>query len=308
MGWRHRDAFLPTDLDVRTLEALWAVPNGRRSGAALSAAGVLADLAFVNTGDDRHIFVDLAKPGAAPFVVQLDTGATTGIMTPIYARALGVAARSAKSDQHRRDSVTGRPVLFWVTDQAVVSGGGSGWSYALLGGEYLENYVVEIDFAGRRVRLLDPALHRVGAEPPDRPEEQVVDMPVNELRPYVRIEIGSGSALALVDTGSTGAISTTEETAASLGIAVDPAAPRRNWRNVLATSISSVQRLSTAKLGPVTLDDVEFDIGLREEGGVRIERMLQGEVILGQGVLREFVVRFDYPRKKLGLSPIGRPR
>ena len=101
-----------------------------------------------------------------------------------------------------------------------------------------------------------------------------------------------------------GTISTTQEMAEKLGITVDPHAPRRNWQNVLATSVSAVQRLPLAKIGPVTLVDVEIDIGLRDEGGVRIERMLGGdEVLIGQGVLREFVVRFDYPRKKLGLTP-----
>jgi hypothetical protein len=68
-----------------------------------------------------------------------------------------------------------------------------------------------------------------------------------------------------------------------------------------------VQRVAVAKLGPVTLEDVEIDIGLRDEGGVRIERMAgQGEVLIGQGVLREFIVRFDYPRKRLGLTLVGR--
>ncbi len=39
---------------------------------------------------------------------------------------------------------------------------------------------------------------------------------------------------------------------------------------------------------------------------MRIERMVQGEVLLGQGVLREYVVRVDYARKKPGLTPVAR--
>jgi hypothetical protein len=308
MGWRHRDTFFPTDLDVRTYEALLAVPVGTRAAVAPAEKGVLADLPFINTGDDRHIFVDLAKPESADFVVQLDTGATTTIVTPVYARALGVATRSAKSDQNQRESVTGDPLRFWVTTQYVVGGSGEmGWSYALLGGQYLEKYVVEIDYARRRVRLLDPRVHRVGADPPDRPDEQVVPMPVSELRPYVDIELGDGKVRALIDTGSTGSISISDEKAAELGIAVDPHAPRRKWRNVLGTSISAIQRVPSVKLGHLTLADVEIDIGLREESGVRIERMgLKDEALLGQAVLRDFVVRFDYPRKKLGLTPVAR--
>ncbi len=309
MGWRNRDFFVPTDLDVRTYEALLAVPNGQRAGDVPATKGVLADLPFVNTGDDRHIFVDLGKPGSLPLVVQLDTGANTTFMTPVYARALGVATRSAKSDQNRRDTVTGDPLLFWVTSQAVTGGSGEmGWSYALLGGEYLENYVVEIDFAHRRVRLLDPRSHRVGADSPDRGTERVVAMPVNERRPYVTVELGTGSVLALLDTGSMGGISLSDEVAARVGITVDPNAPRQEWRSVLGTSISASQKLPSAKLGPLMLENVALDIGLREESGVRVERIMAGEdeALLGQAVLRDFVVRLDYPRRKLGLTPVAR--
>jgi hypothetical protein len=308
MGWRHREQFFPTDLDVRTYEALLAVPVGTRGASAPSEPGVLADLPFINTGDDRHIFVDMAKPGSADFVVQLDTGATATIVTPVYARALGVATRSAKSDANRRESVTGDPLLFWVTTQYVVGGSEMGWSYALLGGEYLSKYVVEIDYGRRRVRFLDPRIHRVGADPPERSGEQVVPMPVSELRPYVEIGLGNGAVRALVDTGSMGAISISDEMAAKLGIAVDPKAPRRQWRNVLGTSVSAMQRVPVVKLGPLTLEDVGIDIGLRDEGGVRVERIFAGEdeALIGQVLLRDFVVRFDYPRKKLGLTPVAR--
>ena len=53
-----------------------------------------------------------------------------------------------------------------------------------------------------------------------------------------------------------------------------------------------------------TVSDVEIDIGLRDSG-VRVERMiLQNETLLGLDLLRRFVVRIDYPRKRLGLTTI----
>ena len=221
MGWKLREGPMrPTDLDLRTLEALLALPNGERAGAPGSMDGVLADLAFVNTGDDRHIYVDIAKPGAAPFVVQLDTGASETVMTPVYARALGVAARAVKSDPHRRESVTGKDVLFWVTDQ-FFGPSDTRWSYALLGGSYLESYVLEVDVSGRRVRLLDPAVHAVGGEKP-RAGEHVVDLELTRSWPLVEVKLGNGTTTALIDTGSMGSVNLTQEAAARLGIALDP--------------------------------------------------------------------------------------
>ncbi len=304
MGWKLREGPMrPTDLDLRTLEALLALPNGERAGAPRSMDGVLADLAFVNTGDDRHIYVDIAKPGAAPFVVQLDTGASETVMTPVYARALGVATRAVKSDPHRRESVTGKDVLFWVTDQ-FLGPGDTRWSYALLGGSYLESYVLEVDVSGRRVRLLDPAVHAVGGEKP-RAGEYVVDLELTHSWPLVEVKLGNGTTTALIDTGSMGSVNLTQEAAARLGIAVDPNAPRRRWQNVLGTAVAAVQRVPSVGIGALTVEDVELDIALRDSG-VRIERMiLQNETLLGLELLRRFVVRIDYPRKKLGLTPIA---
>ena len=306
MGWKLRKgAMRPTDLDLRTLEALLALENGKRAGDPPSTEGVLADLRFVNTGDDRHIFIDIAEPGAAPFVVQLDTGAAETVMTPVYARALGVATRSVKSDEHRRDTVTGKPVLFWVTDQFQGAGGSSGWSYALLGGSYLASYVLEVDVAHRRVRLLDPELHAVGSRKRPRPGEQVTPLRVTQGWPLVEVALGNGSAWALIDTGAMGSVIVTEEAAARLGIAVDPNAPQRRWQNVLGTSRAAVQRVPGLKIGPVSVDDVELDIGLRDTG-VRIERMaLESELLIGLELLRRFVVRIDYPHGKLGLTPVA---
>ena len=100
-----------------------------------------------------------------------------------------------------------------------------------------------------------------------------------------------------------GSVNLTQEAAARLGIALDPNAPRRQWQNVLGTAVASVQRVPSIGIGPLTVEDVELDIALRDSG-VRIERMLlQNETLLGLELLRRFVVRIDYPGKKLGLTP-----
>jgi predicted aspartyl protease len=326
LAWRRRDSFVVSDLDLRTFEALVQTPNGLRvdggqlagmqeldavpgvqAAAGVLAArgepGVLADLPFLNTGRGGSVYVDLAPANEASLVLTLDTGAMITILTDDYARAMGISVRSAKSDPYRRSTVTGTPLVFWVMGQRVV-GGGRGpthFNYALLGSEFLEHYVVELDFERRRVRFLDPEVHEVG----DTTGEIVVELSMRERRPYAQLELGGGSVWALVDTGAESPISTTEEQARKLGIEIDRSAERRNYVNVLGTSVNVMQRLPEARLGTVTLVNPEIHIALSDESQVRVSRWLQDETIIGIEILENYRVRFDYPRAKLGLTPAG---
>jgi predicted aspartyl protease len=326
LAWLRRDSFHPTDLDLRTFEALAQTPNGLRiDGAYLAGlreldavpgvpstpgliasqreAGVLADLPFLNTGRGGSIDIDVAPPDEASLVLTVDTGATDTILTDDYARAMGISVRAAKTDPYRRSTVTGTPLVFWVMGQRVV-GRGRGpthFNYALLGTEFLEHYVVDLDFERRRVRFLDPDVHRVG----DRLGEVVVELSMRERRPYVRLELGNGSVWALVDTGAETPIATTEEKARDLGIEIDRSAARRGHVNVLGSSVEVVQSLLEARLGPVTLTNPQFLISLSDESQVRVSRWLQDETIIGIEILESYRVRFDYPRAKLGLTPAG---
>ncbi|MFQ5698023.1 MAG: hypothetical protein ACE5IL_07025 [Myxococcota bacterium] len=323
LDWLRSRRFRPTDLDLRTLEALLRTPNGTRvDGSPLLALrsdalpqvalrspspdrrGVLADLPMLNTGRGATVLIDLAPPGARSFVFELDTGATDSVLTDDYARSMGISVRSAKTDPYRRKTVTGRDLQFWVMGQHVV-GAGRGpahLDYALLGGEFLRHFVVEVDFLRGRVRLLDPELHPVVE---GRRDERVLDLPIREGRPYVRLELGTGAVWALVDTGFEGAsIAITEEKARSLGIPLDPDAPRVQHTNVLGTQISTVQKLDHARLGTLSLEDVELQVGVRSESSVRVARWLEDETVIGLDLLDDYIVRFDYPHQKLGLTPI----
>jgi hypothetical protein len=281
LAWLRRDSFHPTDLDLRTFEALAQTPNGLRiDGAYLAGlreldavpgvpstpgliasqreAGVLADLPFLNTGRGGSIDIDVAPPDEASLVLTVDTGATDTILTDDYARAMGISVRAAKTDPYRRSTVTGTPLVFWVMGQRVV-GRGRGpthFNYALLGTEFLEHYVVDLDFERRRVRFLDPDVHRVG----DRLGEVVVELSMRERRPYVRLELGNGSVWALVDTGAETPIATTEEKARDLGIEIDRSAARRGHVNVLGSSA----RTGDAHESPVP------DLAQRRVAGARL--------------------------------------
>jgi tetratricopeptide (TPR) repeat protein len=322
MDFLRRADWLPTTVDLRSFEALMEAPNGIRVDGqplaglpptgelppvGLSAIpppreGVLADLPFINNGRGDDIVVDLSPNPERPLPLLLDTGATTGFMSLAYARAAGVATRKIKSDQNRRPTVTGQDFLFWVDHDRH-----SDMHYALLGGEYLMEYVVELDFGALRVRLLDPEIHRLDDERSRDPGETVLPLQINERRPYVELQFEGGSVFALIDTGAEAPIVMTEEKALELGIEIDRNAERRRGINVVGTSTELVQHLPELSLGSVVLKDVELLIGIRDESSARVTRWLQHETILGNRILMDYRVRFDYQRGLLSLTPIARP-
>jgi hypothetical protein len=303
-NWRRAGRFRPTDRDVRAFEALMERGPDDAVPVPAAGAGVLADVAMINSGDGADLLIDIAPPGGRPFPVQLDTGASDTVLSTDSARALGITVRKIKSDAYRRDTVTGDPLRFWITAQ----GGGTEsrhFDYALLGGEFLRAYVVDLDFARRRVRFLDPEVHDVRDRGARLRGERLVPIEIRRTWPFAPLELGNGRVWALVDTGSQGTITITEEKARELGIEIDPDAERVHFQNVLGTSVKHVQTVPEARLGDVVLREPGLLIGSRAESSVRITRWLQDETIVGLPILQNFRVRIDYPHGVMGLTPLA---
>lgn len=247
-----------------------------------------------------RIRVDLAPEGNRPLVWMLDTGAQPNIMTPLAARERGVSVRRTKSSPYVRKTRLGRSVHFWVDTRSSDSGSRTGFEYALLGGEFLEEFVVEIDFPRRVVRFLDPDRYEV-PEQASAPDERVVPMRVSAKRPFVEIEVDGRSTWALLDTGAPDDLVLSGRTAKKLGI---------DWKDLPNFG----EYGSTA--GPV-------DVRIHESEGVRLAGFefaampvvvapkgwfnMAGNTdsIIGTDVLRSFVVRLDYRRRRLWLKRSG---
>src|SRR5215470_7901328 len=125
---------------------------------------VLASLPFEKEAPPRTIVIDLAPKGNARRLrFQLDTGASISYVSPRLARAMGVKVSRIKQDAYRRSTVLGRDVQFYVDTSSSDSGSANGQEWGLLGGDFLSDYVVELDFARQRVRFLDPDRYAVPA-------------------------------------------------------------------------------------------------------------------------------------------------
>lgn len=261
---------------------------------------VVGVVPFERQGETNRVYVNLAPEGNRPFVWLLDTGAQGNVMTPLAARAAGVSVRRTKSTPYVRNTRLGRSVRFWVDTRSSDTGSKTGWEYGLLGGEFLEEYVVEIDFPRRVVRFLDPKRYEV-PKTVSAEGESVVPMRVRGKRPFVDVEIGGRSTQVLLDTGMPDNLVLSGKAAGRLGI---------DWK-----SLPDFGRYGST-VGPVEVRLHETDVFRFAGFSFRTMPVVVAprgwyniggntDSAMGFDVLRQFVVRFDYPRQRLWLKRTG---
>jgi predicted aspartyl protease len=292
---------------VTTLPVLLAAASALASDPAPSEHVVLPKavvgvVPFEEQGESNRVYLNLAPESNRPLVWLLDTGAQDNVMTPLAARAAGVSVRRTKSTPYVRKTRLGSSVRFWVDTRSSDTGSKTGWEYGLLGGEFLEEYVVEIDFTRRVVRFLDPKRYEVpktvGAE-----DERVIPMRVRGKRPFVEVELGERPGQVLLDTGAPCNLVLSGSAAKKMGI---------DWK-----SLPEFGRYGST-LGPVDVRLLESD--LFRFAGFRFGTMpvmvapkgwynMGGNTdsVVGYDVLRQFVVRLDYPRERMWLKRTGDP-
>jgi len=262
-------------------------------------AAVLADLAFLDSPESNRVILDLAPKGDRPFRLMLDTGATDTIFTPRYARELGVTIRRHRDRPNERETVLGRSLQFWIDTEASDSMSRTGFEYGLLGGQFLAEYVLDVDFAARRVRFLDPELFKVpesaGAE-----NEAVIPLKVVSNRPHLRMEIEGKPVDVLLDTGAPMTLLLSGASAKRAEYAWTPIA-RLGMGGVLGPIESYLCEAKTLALGPFSFAPAPIIVapnGAYNQGG-------NTDSALGYEVLSHFHVRIDYPRKRLWLRRDG---
>jgi Mg-chelatase subunit ChlD/predicted aspartyl protease len=283
--------------------------------AAPAPEGVLAELPFLDGGAppgelfEGHVRIDLsARPERRPLPMLLDTGAQATMMTPRYARALRVSVRRAKQDYYRRRTVLGRDLQFRIDTRSSDTASRSGLEVGLIGGDFLEAYVIEVDYRTGRVRFLDPEVHAVRAESA-APGELVLPMGFTDGRPTVEIGLGSGSLDFVMDTGAPGGLIISEEKAAELGIAIPPEASRRLGLNLMGRDVRASFVVPSVRLGERVERNVVLGVALRGGSSYRVTNIGgQGEALLGNRFLSRFRVRFDYPNGRVGLLPQVEPK
>jgi len=257
---------------------------------------VLAELPFLDSDQTNRIYVDLAPEGSArPLRLMLDTGASHSVMTPRAARELGVRVRRLKRDPYRRATVLGRDLLFYVDTRSSDTASKTGWEYGILGGNFLREYVVELDFGKRRVRFLDADRYAV-PEATEAPEETVLPLRIVGNRPGVEVSLEGESALVLLDTGAPMGLLVAGDWAERAGVEHEPLAGLE-LGGVLGPIEASLGEAERLAFGPFALSRIPVLVapkGLYNQG-------FPSESVLGYDVLAGFALRIDYRRGRLWL-------
>jgi len=264
----------------------------------LPPGAVLAELPFLEApeNDPDKVHIDLAPEGnARSLSLMLDTGANMSVMSPGAARERGVRTRRIKTTPYRRATRLGRDIHFWVYTRRSDGFGPGGAEFAVLGGDFLSDYVVEIDYPGRRVRFLDSDRVSVPEKAPE-PDATVVPMRVVAGRPLVPVEIAGEMIRVVLDTGGFPELGLSGEVAARLGIESTPADldVEAAWGRVEAEA----GEVAEVRLGDFVLRDLQvtvFPNGLQNMGA-------GNDSLIGAALLKDYVVRLDYPRRRLWLG------
>ncbi len=244
--------------------------------------------------------------------LTLDTGAYANVIDEEYARALGVpllegqrlfgANGSTESATVRGLSIDLPGVRmenqsFTTTPLQFLSPPTGLDVKAILGYDVFTRFIVEIDYAGGEMRLHDPDHYRY------RGKGASVPITLRENHPYVRakIKMPNGSMVEgefVIDAGSGATLMLAADFAAAHGL---PESLEHKLQGrgagVGGELKTQAARLPGLRLGPYQLDDpvVFFPAAEITAPGTA------GNI--GGGLLRRFVVTFDYRRMRMILEP-----
>lgn len=276
---------------------LAALPAAAEPAPGPPPEAVVGVLPFEANREPNRVMVNLAPEGGRPFVMMLDTGASDSVITPRMARELGVRVRALKDTPYRRATRLGRDLQFWVDTESSDTAARTGWEYGLLGGEFLDDYVLEIDFPGRRVRCLDPKKYEV-PEQVEAPDERVAPLVRAATRVSVPVGVNGRELTVMLDTGAPGPGILSGQAAREAGIDVAALPTFGKAGTVLGPMQTSLYEATDFALAGVPLGRVPLLVapkGWYNQAG-------PNDSVIGYDVLAPFVIRIDYARKRLWLK------
>jgi len=285
------------------LASVWLATCGPLAAIAaddVPANAVVDRVAFLEVDEPNRVYLDFAPEGSEPLRLELDTGATHAVMTPLAARAAGVSVRPLKQDAYRRKTRLGRDLQFYVDTLSSDTGSRTGWEYGLVGGDFLKQYVVEIDFASRAVRFLDPRRYSLLEVQPQDGEALLVlrDSP----RPILPIQIGGHELPVLADTGQPWPIQLSGKAAKEVGVDVDSLPVWRAIRTTLGNVEARVYVAPDVSIGGFHFANVP--VLVTPKGSYNISGETSDSAI-GYDLLAQFLVRFDYQGRRMLLRKTG---
>ncbi len=287
-------------------------------GLAVTQSGVVLPVERAS----NVFFARTTINGQGPFWLTVDTGATLTVLDPATVDALGLATRP--SDTRPDVGVGAAATTVAMSDGASIRVaslppfqpsplyviGVRDAEQALghridgvLGHDFLQSFVVELDYAVGRVTL-----HRPEVQLPQRVTPVRVRTGGNRLIVTARLDLPDGSALdarLLVDTGSSSGVSLNTPFATTHDLeARFPSSELSAAVGVNGMAVRAVMYVSGLTIGDSDMGVTRVALS-RATTGLSASTEFDG--VIGAAVLRRFRVVVDYPRRSLTLEPLGEP-
>lgn len=284
---------------------------------------------FVNSEDrtttipievhNNLILIEVSINGSYPFKFILDTGVRTALLTePVLTgffsmqntesiRVLGLGAgeiiyaRRASGLVMQVGGVVGKDLKMIVLPEGAVSYSGMFGKpvVGIIGYDFFKNFVVELNYHRKYIRLHDPARYR------PRKRDQAIPIQIINRKPYIKARVAdnSGNEVVtnwLIDTGASQALSIyhsdLEKPDATLEAFIG--------RGLSGDMFGRIGRVHRFELGEYAFEDVIA--GYPDTASIRW--VIKGDTTyanLGAEILSRFNVTLDYTNYKLYLRKNG---
>jgi hypothetical protein len=287
----------------------FAAPRGRFDDVTIAGGAGETTLPFELV--NNHIYVD-AKIDGKPVRLLVDTGGAN-VLSPSAAARLGLRAEGAmqgrgageksqdvgftRARSLRLGAVTiDRPVFYTIDLDPLVPVEGVPLA-GLVGYEIFHRFAVRIDYAGRRLTLIDPRRFD-----PRAVKGESLPFTWNDQMPVVEGALDGVRGQFTIDTGSRGSLAVHAGFAERNGLAAKygaPAARITGW-GVGGAVRTRPARAGELALGRLRVRGVAADLAGAGKGAFA-DRHHAGNI--GSGLLRRFTVTFDYARTRMILEP-----
>jgi Aspartyl protease/PDZ domain len=298
--------------------ACLAVPSGTPSAVALQpAASAPVTVPFELA--TRHVIVKVTVNGSRPLSFVLDTGAASAIIRMDAAKALGLSLEGSVNaggagpgtQAGRRvkgaswslvglDKVV-QPIVLALPLPILPSAFGRD-IHGIIGGEFIKQFVLELDYDARTIRLHDPAAFAYSGRGETLPLEftsnghPIVRATITPLagkpveRPFL-LDIGSGLALALHSPFvlEQNLLGPESKTIRAIGLA-----------GAGGRSVGRVGRVAALQLGSFTIHN-PITLFSQDTAGAFANRSVAGNI--GAQIANRFRLFLDYGRRRLILEP-----
>lgn len=293
-------------------DAFFAAPAGRDAADIGGGATTHSELPIELVGS--HVYLE-ARIDGQPVKLVLDTGAVN-VLTPAAAErlglkiggritAVGAGEQSARAGMTRVGRVEIGDMhmdnqLFYVIDMGDITAVENLEFDGLVGYELLQRFVAEVDYAGRRLTLIEPDAF----VPPV--DGRRVPLEFDDRTPIAPGMIDGLPARFALDTGSRGTLTVhapyvrEHKLIERYGANIETVT---GW-GVGGPVMGRPVRFGTLHLGDFPMQDVLGNLSTVRSGALANANVAGN---LGSALLRRFVVTFDYRNRAMYLAPNGEP-